>query len=293
MTEKMQFANKTSLLNFSEFLAISQAFVNLGIKKIRLTGGEPLIYPQIIKLCSSLKKIGVQHLAMTSNGVLLETMLEQLRTAGLDSINISIDTLNSDKFKAITRVGGVNSVIKSIIAAKKLFKIKLNAVLLPQHSIAELLELIEFALANDLSIRFIEEMPLGGYHFNRASKYTMAQKLLSALQKQYKLTAGIAAKNSGPATIYTVANSNCHIGFISALSDNFCSSCNRVRVSATGDLINCLGNEQAINIKSLATNTSIKQLQKVITNTILSKPEQHHFNDADSQVLRFMNVTGG
>ena len=297
MEEEMQFMPQSERLSFDDFITISRVFVNLGVKKIRLTGGEPLIYSRIVDLCQNLSQLpNLQQLTMTSNGALLTKYAKPLYDAGLQSVNISIDSLDKKQFKSITRTGNLDSVLEGIDCALSAgLKIKLNTVLLPHYNIDQLEQLVSYALPKNISIRFIEEMPLGNMRSHiRVPNFSVAQQLQQQLHRRFNLQPIASDKNSGPARLYQPQGYEGHIGFISAMSHNFCDDCNRVRLSCSGQLIQCLGHNEGIDLRPIVQNhpnPSVK-LQKTIIQALQHKPKRHDFG-GDLQVLRFMNATGG
>ncbi|MGB2155235.1 MAG: GTP 3',8-cyclase MoaA, partial [Porticoccaceae bacterium] len=243
MAEDMTFLPKQQILSLEELRDTAAAFVDLGVRKIRLTGGEPLIRRDILKLVGSLASLpGLDELAMTSNGVMLPAMAQPLRDAGLSRINISIDSLKPERFKSLTRVGDLDQVLAGIQAAAsaQFERVKLNAVILAGFNDDEILDLAQFAVDNQMDISFIEEMPLGEISSHqRASTQITSEQIRDQLAQRFHLLDS-AETTGGPSRYVAVAGTESKIGFISPLSNNFCSSCNRVRLTAEGRLLLCL-----------------------------------------------------
>jgi len=298
MAEEMTFLPKQQILSLEELHDMAAAFVELGIRKIRLTGGEPLIRRDIIKLVSSLTAMpGLDEVTMTTNGVLLPTMAQPLKDAGLSRLNISIDSLKADRFKQLTRVGNLHEVIEGIQAAGAVGfkKVKLNAVILAGFNDDEVIDLARFAVDQDMDISFIEEMPLGEIDAHkRVNTQITSTSLRKQLASEFPLIDS-AETTGGPSRYMQVANSQSKIGFISPMSNNFCESCNRVRMTAEGRLLLCLGNEHSMDLREvMRSNPGDSELLKSkITEALKTKPERHYFDAEQVDIVRFMNMTGG
>lgn len=299
MAEDMTFLPKTQILSLEELYQVSAAFVALGVTKIRLTGGEPLVRANLPSLVERLAKLdGLAELTLTTNGARLKQFAIPLKTAGLDRINISLDSLDPIRFHELTRTGHLNDVLDGIHAAQDagFERIKLNSVILRGRNDDEILNLVHFAKREQLDLTFIEEMPLGVIHeHDRAKAYISSEEILEIIQQEFLLTPTLES-TGGPARYYKTLNSTTRIGVISPHSRNFCSSCNRVRLTAEGRLILCLGNEHSADLRSVMRTHPNNQnhLQTAILAAIPMKPETHHFNLNESpQIVRFMNMTGG
>lgn len=299
MAEEMTFVPRAQILTLEEIELIARAFVELGVKKIRLTGGEPLVRHNIMKLVKGIGEIkGFDELTLTTNGSQLEKKAQQLHEYGVKRINISIDSLNPEKFKAITRTGDLSQVLRGIDAAKEMGfqKIKLNSVILKGRNDDEIIDLVDFARRKHLDISFIEEMPLGAINeHDRALSFCSSEEIHHIINQHYPLNA--SQKNTGgPSRYHSMHDSDSLIGFISPHSHNFCHLCNRVRVTAEGRLLLCLGNEHSVDLKKTLRShpSDLGALKKVIVDAIKIKPERHYFNLNDEpQIVRFMNMTGG
>ncbi|MGK0498516.1 MAG: cyclic pyranopterin phosphate synthase [Oceanicoccus sp.] len=299
MAEEMTFLPRADILSLEELELVAQAFVGLGVKKIRLTGGEPLVRHNILSLVRNIGKLeGLDELTLTSNGSQLTKQAEQLRAAGIKRINISLDSLNPLRFKNITRTGDLEKVLAGIDSAidAGFDNIKLNAVILKGRNEDEILDLVNFARDKHIDISFIEEMPLGLIDdHNRALSFCGSDEIQQLISQQYPLTE-VGYGTGGPANYYSMADSNSKIGFISPHSHNFCHLCNRVRVTVEGQLLLCLGNEHSADLKAVLRQHpgEIEPLQQAIIAAMDLKPEKHHFNlDEEPDIVRFMNMTGG
>ncbi|MFT6153392.1 MAG: cyclic pyranopterin phosphate synthase [Bermanella sp.] len=300
MAEDMVFAPRSEILTLEEVELIARAFVELGVGKIRLTGGEPLVRKGIVGLVENLAKLpGLEELNMTSNGSQLPSLARPLKDAGLDRLNISLDSLQADRFKALTRTGNLDTVLNGIQSAKQagFRRIKLNAVILKGQNDDEIIDLIEFIRSNELDISFIEEMPLGQIdHHDREQTFIDSAHIQSVIMKSHEMTP-INDVSGGPSRYWGFCDGHkSRIGFISPHSHNFCGTCNRVRVTAKGLLLLCLGNEHSVDLKAVVRQhpDNLEPLKQVIREAMMIKPERHDFDLAqDVQILRFMNTTGG
>ena len=298
MAEEMTFLPKQQILSLEELRDVAAAFVALGVNKIRLTGGEPLIRQDILKLVGSLSRLsGLDELTMTSNGIMLPTMAQSLKEAGLSRINISIDSLRAERFKTLTRVGNLDQVLAGIQAATeaKFQRVKLNAVILAGFNDDEVLDLARFAIEREMDISFIEEMPLGEISSHqRATTQITSDTIREQLSREFTLIDS-AETTGGPSRYARVANTESKIGFISPLSNNFCSTCNRVRLTAEGRLLLCLGNEHSVDLRAVLRNHpgDSKRLKQTIVEAMGIKPERHYFDPEQVDIVRFMNMTGG
>ncbi|MBI5927084.1 MAG: GTP 3',8-cyclase MoaA [Aquabacterium sp.] len=299
MAENMQFMPRDELLSVDEMVTVAASFVHLGVRKIRLTGGEPLAHPAIVSLVAELSALpGLDELAMTTNGSQLSQLAPALKVNGLSRLNISLDSLQPDRFKALTRTGRLRDVLDGIQAAKAagFQRIKLNSVILRGRNDDEVVDLVRFARQHELDIAFIEEMPLGVIdEHDRAATFMPSADILARVNETYPLTASIE-NSGGPARYHRMADSTTRVGVISPHSHNFCGSCNRVRLTASGQLMLCLGNEDAVDLRTILRAHPGQQepIRQAITEAMTRKPERHHFRlDAPPQIIRFMNATGG
>jgi cyclic pyranopterin phosphate synthase len=301
MAEDMTFLPRRDILSLEELGEIGAAFIELGGKKIRLTGGEPLIRKDFVTLVQSLGSLnGLEQLAITTNGSQLATCADELASAGVTSLNISLDSLDPDKFKTITRTGDLTKVLAGIEAAQAagIKRIRLNSVILQTYNLDDVADLIAFAIDKHIDIAFIEEMPLGSMpDTQRQERWLSNETLMQELTVRYDLQdANPTNSDSGPARYQRIAGTNTRIGFISPHSHNFCSTCNRIRVTVEGRLLLCLGNEHSLDLRAIlrAPAYTRDKLKQAIVEALNLKPERHHFYDPEHpQILRFMNATGG
>ncbi|MCS6191686.1 GTP 3',8-cyclase MoaA [Shewanella baltica] len=297
MTEDPCFLPKDHVLHLEELAWIAQAFTELGVTKIRLTGGEPLVRTDCDQLVSLLGKLpGLTDLSMTTNGSRLTKFAKPMFAAGLKRLNISLDTLNPTLFTQLTRNGKLDRVIDGIDSAiaAGFERIKINAVILKQQNDNEVIDLVDFCRSRRLDIAFIEEMPLGEIDERKRARHCSSDEVKAIIESRYPLQLS-NKRTGGPARYYTMADSPIHIGFISPHSHNFCHECNRVRVTVEGQLLLCLGNEHAVDLKSIVREfpADIERLKAAILAGINLKPKQHDFGNNQVQILRFMNATGG
>ncbi|MGS2724715.1 GTP 3',8-cyclase MoaA [Porticoccus sp. GXU_MW_L64] len=299
MAEDMTFLPRQQILSYEEITFIARAFSELGVGKIRLTGGEPLIRHDSQQLIESLGALPeLKELTLSSNGSQLTKMAPTLKAAGVQRINISLDSLDADKFKRITRTGNLDKVIAGIDAAVAtgFKKLKINAVIMRGHNEEEVLDLVGFAVERGIDVSFIEEMPLGQVGHDRATSYCSSDDVRAIIQQKYHLLPTTETTN-GPSRYYRMAGiGDTRIGFISPHSHNFCASCNRVRLTAEGRLLLCLGNENSADLRAIVRRYpgDMARLKQEIVDAIARKPERHYFDVNDEpQIVRFMNMTGG
>lgn len=297
MAEDMTFLPKSKVLSIEEMATIGEAFVALGVEKIRLTGGEPLVRNGVIDLAQRLSKLkGLRELVMTTNGVLLDKFSKPLKDAGISRLNISIDSLREDRFKTLTRFGHLDDVLRGIQAARAVgfARIKLNAVILNGVNHDEVIDLTRFAIDNGLDISFIEEMPLGEIDSHLRTKTAVQSvSIKEQLQTEFGLEkSDFADAASGPSRYSKITNTDSKVGFISPMSDNFCGSCNRVRVTAEGLLLLCLGNEHSLDLRQIVREDP-QRLKTAIIESMQRKPERHYFDPNDITITRHMSATGG
>lgn len=299
MAEQMTFLPREKVMTLEECLRLSRLFVSLGINKLRITGGEPLVRQDALWLLERLAKLeGLKELVLTTNGSQLERFAAPLAQAGVQRINISLDSILPERFRAITRIGDLNKVLRGITAARTAgFKrIKLNTVMMRGVNDDELENLVAFAADQDLDIAFIEEMPLGDLGHGRSGTYYSSDEALARLTQRFSLQP-CDDSTGGPARYWRLSGSDTRVGFIAPHSHNFCDTCNRVRVTATGDLYPCLGQNDATALLPLLRQPSDNddRLRQAIMHTLGIKPLGHDFTrQLDSpQVVRFMSTTGG
>ena len=299
MAEKMEFLPKTELLSLEEIDRIASIFISLGVEKIRITGGEPLVRKNIDSLFSSLSKNkGLKELTLTTNASQLKKKALMLKSSGVKRINISLDSLDPLTFKKMTRTVVLEDVLKGIEHAVEVGfeKIKLNTVLMKGINDHELFELIDYAIKHGLDISFIEEMPLGSTDFERKVTAVSNNDVLEKIKDKYSVKS-ISLSTGGPAKYWQVEGSNTRVGLISPHSHNFCEDCNRVRISCKGELFLCLGQEEKIELMPLLRNHlhDDQPIKDAIINSMKIKPLSHEFNLNQSKpaIVRFMSHTGG
>lgn len=299
MAEDMTFLPRAQILTLEEIERLARLFVSLGVRKIRLTGGEPLVRRGIVDLCARISALpGLRELVMTSNGSQLVKLAEPLAGAGVKRLNISLDSLDPERFKAITRTGELQQVLDGIEAARAagFERIKLNTVVLKGRNHDEVPALTEYALSRGLDITFIEEMPLGEVGRERGEAYCSSDEVRAMLSERYRLLDSTES-SGGPARYLRVEDyPDSRIGFISPHSHNFCDTCNRVRLTTEGRLLLCLGHENALDMRRLLRQHpgDDAPVREALERALLYKPARHEFSvDGEVQVLRFMNATGG
>lgn len=300
MAEEMTFLPKKDILSLEELHEVSVAFVELGVKKIRVTGGEPLVRRNIGSFLRGVGELqGLDELALTTNGVLIEKHLPDLLASGIKRLNVSLDSLDGETFAALTRFDKLEEVKQGLSAAKQAgLKVRLNAVVLKNMNSKDVQPLVDYALANEFDIAFIEEMPLGHIDsHSRADTVTANNIIREELSNQYELNEETDAdiKVAGPARYWAVEGYKSKIGFISPHSNNFCSACNRVRVTVEGKLLLCLGHSDALDLREILRKPNYERglLKEAIVSAMQLKPKQHYFDPEETQLVRFMSVTGG
>ncbi|MFZ4790795.1 MAG: GTP 3',8-cyclase MoaA [Candidatus Competibacteraceae bacterium] len=301
MSKRMSFLPRARLLTLEELATLGRAFVELGVRKIRLTGGEPLVRQNLLWLCRELGRLredGLAELVITTNGSQLERLAGDLHAAGVARINISLDSLQPDRFRALTRIGELEPVLRGIRAARSagFQRIKLNAVILKGRNHDEVVDLARFAIANGLDISYIEAMPLGMINdHDRAEAYYSGDAIRADLARVFTLMPSTET-TGGPSRYYRIPGTGSRIGFISPHSHNFCDDCNRVRVSAEGRLLLCLGQEHSVDLRRVlrAHPGDRDRLQQAMIAALNIKPHGHEFQMSGQPViLRHMSHTGG
>jgi cyclic pyranopterin phosphate synthase len=299
MAEDMEFLPRREILSLEEILAAAEAFVALGVGKIRLTGGEPLVRQNILWLVERIARLpGLRELTLTTNGSRLAKMAAPLRDAGISRINVSLDSLNPERFHELTRTGHLEDVLAGIAAAQRagFRRLKLNAVIMRGRNDDEVLDLVGFARDHGLDISFIEEMPLGQIdEHDRAGTFLSSEQLRAIIDARHTLTA-TEESTGGPSRYWRMADSDTRVGFISPHSHNFCHLCNRVRLTVEGRLLLCLGNEHSADLRAVMREHpgDAAGLREAIRTAMDLKPERHWFElGTEPQIVRFMNMTGG
>ncbi|WAG77339.1 GTP 3',8-cyclase MoaA [Metapseudomonas furukawaii] len=299
MSEDMVFAPRAQILSLEELHAVADAFIGLGVKRIRVTGGEPLVRKGLLSLLTRLGgRPELDDLAITTNGSQLAHLAGELRQAGVTRLNISLDSLKRERFAAFTRRDRLDQVLDGIDAARAagFRRVKLNTVVQKGRNDDEVQDLVAFAVDRGLDISFIEEMPLGSIssHERKVTLCT-SDEVRERVEQRFPLLPS-SHRTGGPSRYYQVVGSETQVGFISPHSRNFCGDCNRVRVTAEGKLVLCLGHEGALDLKALIRRHpgDSQRLRAALIDALRLKPERHHFEaDSQVQVVRFMSATGG
>ena len=302
MSEDMTFLPKADLLTLEELDRLCSAFIAKGVRKLRLTGGEPLVRRNVMSLVRSLSRHlasgTLRELTLTTNGSQLARFAGEFRDCGVRRINVSLDTLDPAKFRAITRWGDLDKVLAGIEAAREAgLAVKINAVALKNMNEEEIPVLMEWAHGKGMALTLIEVMPMGDIGEGRIDQYVPLSLLRARLAKHYTLT-DLDDDTGGPARYVRVAETGGKLGFITPMTHNFCESCNRVRITCTGTLHTCLGHEDATDLrKPLRASTSDELLSAAIDRAIGLKPKGHDFiidrRHNRPSVSRHMSVTGG
>ena len=302
MSEDMNFLPKRDVLSLEELDRLCSAFVRLGTRKLRVTGGEPLVRRGIMTLFRSLSRHltsgALDDLTLTTNGSQLARFAAELADCGVKRVNVSMDTLDPVKFRAVTRWGELGTVMAGLDAADKAgMKVKINAVALKGFNDVEAISLIEWAHDRGYDLTFIEVMPLGAVELERFDQYLPLTELRASLERRFTLVPSLYA-SGGPARYFDIAETGGRLGFITPLTHNFCESCNRVRVTCTGTLYMCLGQEDAADLREpLRRSKADDLLDTAIRSAILRKPKGHDFlierAGSHASTRRHMSVTGG
>ncbi|MBJ6987343.1 GTP 3',8-cyclase MoaA [Devosia sp. MC521] len=300
MAEEMTFLPKKEVLSFEEIEAIAGAFIARGTTKIRLTGGEPLVRRDIMDLVRSLGSHigeGLEELTLTTNGSQLAKYAEDLKAAGVERINVSLDTLDEQRFREITRRGRIGDVFQGIDAALASgLKLKINMVAMRGVNDDEIGAMMAWAHGKGMGLTLIEGMPLGEVGLDRVDSYLPLRELHDQLKQRYTLTR-LDKRTGGPARYVHVAETDGIMGFITPMSHNFCESCNRVRLTATGQLFLCLGQEDQVNLRDALRDGGLEGLETAMDQAMLIKPKGHDFVIDRARpkpaLGRHMSVTGG
>jgi cyclic pyranopterin phosphate synthase len=301
MSEDMQFLPKKDVLSLEEIEEICKSFMKLGTRKIRLTGGEPLVRKGIMQVINNLGKEvgkGLDELTITTNGSQLETKAEELFKAGVRRINVSLDHLDPIKFKEITRWGDLDKVKAGLKIAKEIgLKIKINTVAISEFNEYHLADILNWCGEENFDMTIIEVMPMGDIGKDtRYGQYLPLSKVRAELEKTFTLT-DIPERTSGPARYVSVKETGRNLGFITPLTHNFCESCNRVRLTCTGTLYMCLGQDDNADLKTVLREQGPDALENAIRHAIGRKPKGHDFEisrqSSNVSVNRHMSLTGG
>ena len=300
MPEQMQFLPRKDVLSLEELHKLALAFIERGVSKIRLTGGEPLVRRDVIELVRAIgRKLGdgLDELTLTTNGTQLENFAEDLFAAGVRRVNVSLDTMDGELFQQLSRRDRLNHVLRGIAAARDAgLAVKLNTVALKGLNEAEIPFLVEWAHAQGHEITLIEVMPLGEVEGERVDHYLPLTAIKDALDARWTLTPS-SHSSGGPARYVDVAETGGRLGFITPLTNNFCAGCNRIRVTATGELYACLGGAEKVDLRAaLRSEAADLMLAAALDEAMRIKPERHHFaieRGAAPAQPRHMSLTGG
>lgn len=283
-------------LSFDEIERVVSAFTSLGVKRIRITGGEPLSrrdLPQLAKRLHS--NTAIEDLSLSTNAVQLARHAGSLYDAGISRINVSLDSLKADRYADITGGGKLDKVLNGLNKAREVgFRpIKINTVAMRGVNEDELVDMVHFCVANDFALRFIETMPIGDTGREATDTYLNLQDVRKRIENEFELVPAVMS-GGGPARYFRIVGSETRIGFITPISQHFCDTCNRVRLSVDGTLYLCLGQEDSVALRpSLRQGISDDGLQEIILEAIAHKPERHEFREHPEKIIRFMSSTGG
>jgi len=302
MAEKMEFLPRADLLTLEELTELAAIFVRRGVRRIRLTGGEPLVRRNVEQLVTSIGALigrGLDELTLTTNGTQLAGKAEALRSGGVRRINVSLDTLDPERFRFVTRHGSLDQVIGGIDAAHAAgLAIKINMVALKGVNEDEFAAMVEYCGARGFDLCLIETMPLGWIDEDRSDRYLPLDVARQRIEARFTLVPSLH-RTGGPARYFEVRETGRRVGFITPLSNNFCAGCNRIRVTATGTIYGCLGHDQKVDLRDLLrdgdSDGDSDAVDAALDRLLAGKPERHAFAiDRDEPaVLRHMNVTGG
>ncbi len=290
------FKQEEGQLTFDEIERVIRAFAELGVRLVRITGGEPLLRENLVQLAEKLSSLpGVDELSVSTNATLLSKYAEDLKSAGISRINVSLDTLNPERFREISG-GRLESVLDGLMAAKSagFSPIKVNIVALKGINDDEFVDMVEFCLKHGFTLRFIETMPIGNACRHPSNLYLNLQEVKIKLLKHFNLVETAMPGGGGPARYFKVENTEMSIGFINPISQHFCETCNRVRLSANGTLYLCLGQQNSYDLLPiLRQGVSDDGLKEAIFEALKRKPKHHEFGEDHGRITRFMSTTGG
>ncbi|WP_456417809.1 GTP 3',8-cyclase MoaA [Thiolapillus sp.] len=299
-SQGMEWEERSEFLTFEEMTRIIRLFTELGVDKVRLTGGEPLVRRGLLDFIQQLNDLpGLHDLSLSSNAHLLGEQAQELKDAGVSRVNISLDSLDPDTFRKITINGDLQPVLEGIDAALAagMHPVKINMVVMRGLNDGEIESMLDYALERGADLRYIETMPIGEAGITGTDYYMPAVEILARLKEHLgeELIPAKGGKGAGPARYYQVNSGPVRVGVISALSRHFCDDCNRVRLTAKGDLVLCLGQEDRVSLRDgLRKGFSDEQIKTAILDAIAHKPRSHEFNDDNSKVsLRHMSSLGG
>ncbi len=283
-------------LTFDEIERIIRVFGELGTRRIRITGGEPLVRKNIPELAQRLARLpGIEDLSLSSNATRMQKQAHALKQAGISRINVSLDTLKADRFKQITGGGKLEKVINGLMAAREagFQPVKINMVVMRGVNDDEVEDMVQFCIDHDFTLRFIETMPMGDTGRDASQQYIPLDEIHKRLEKKYTLVKA-NMNGGGPARYVRVEGTELRIGYITPMSQHFCDTCNRVRLSVDGTLYLCLGQDDSYPLRDLLrSGISDEELKQHIHQAINLKPEKHEFSNNPGKLVRFMSMTGG
>lgn len=298
MAEKMAFVPRDELLSLEEIVELADIFIARGVRRLRLTGGEPLVRKGIERVVGEIGQRvghGLDELTLTTNGTQLERHAAMLFASGIRRINVSLDSRDPQRFAFVSRTGELSRVLAGIDAAVAAgLKVKINMVALKGLNQAEIPAMIRWCAGEGHDVTLIETMPLGDVEQDRTDHYLPLSDVFASLDEQFRLTPTLD-RTGGPARYYDVGGSGIRLGLITPLTHNFCSSCNRIRVTATGTVYGCLGHNQKVELKDLLRGGGSIAVEEALDALLAGKPKRHNFRIADLHptVARHMSVTGG
>ncbi len=289
------FTDFEKYLTLDEFVRVVRVFSEMGVDKVRLTGGEPLVRKDIVEMVGRFSRLpGISDLSMSTNASRLVGTAEGLARAGISRINVSLDSLDPQRFKEITQ-GDLHSVIAGLEAARDagMHPVKINMVVMRDRNLDEVGDMVDFCARNRFTLRFIETMPVGAAGRDARESYVSLDEVRQILEKRFEFEPS-KMRGAGPAKYLRVKGKRLKIGFITPMSQHFCESCNRVRLSAEGVLYLCLGQQDQLALRPmLRQGVSDQELKDAIAGAIARKPERHEFTSRPQQVVRVMSMTGG
>lgn len=298
MAERMQFLPRRELMTLEEMATLSDLLIARGVRRIRLTGGEPLVRRGIVSLVETIGRRlgdGLDELTMTTNATQLAPVAGQLRAAGMRRINVSLDSRDPDRFRTITRRGDLSQVLGGIAAAKAAgLQVKINMVALKDLNEDEIGDMLAWCGDQGFDLTLIETMPLGAIEEDRTDRYLPLDTVVERLEERFTLIPSLH-RTGGPSRYFEVAETGGRLGLITPLSNNFCAGCNRIRITATGTVFGCLGHDQKVELRDLLRSGGRAVVDEALDRLIAGKPRRHDFDIASAApaVERHMSVTGG
>lgn len=299
MADRMQFLPRRDILTLEEIAALADVFIARGVRKIRLTGGEPLVRRGVLELASALGSrlnAGLEELSITTNGTRLEHFASGLSAAGVKRVNVSLDSLRADRFAHLTRGGNLAAVLRGIGAARDAgLAVKINMVALAGSNEDEIMDMLRWCGREGHDLTLIETMPLGEVEEDRTEQYLPLNRVKRALEQEFALTPSVR-RTGGPARYFEVPELGVRLGLITPLTNNFCDGCNRVRVAANGTVYGCLGHDQKVELRQALREGGPVQVNALLDALLLGKPRRHEFQigeRSEPAVARHMSVTGG